>query len=136
MKDKALRKALKPQPSFRLSPNFAYRTMRKVDHIALLRERRNERRTLCVAIILSVVLLAILVGYVLTFHSDLFTSLVSFCTGFTPHNYFYYLDALFSEFTSCFSPDSLLPLTIAGVFLLLLFLDRWMRERYLKNGQY
>lgn len=50
--DKALKRAVKEQPSFQLPSNFTYRTMQRIDRTVLLRQKRNERITL-VAIICS-----------------------------------------------------------------------------------
>ena len=45
-KDKGLMKAVKEQPQFRLTSNFTFRTMQKVEEAILLRERvsRSEER--------------------------------------------------------------------------------------------
>lgn len=39
LKDKGLKRAIKEQPQFRLSSNFTFRTMQKVEEAALLREK-------------------------------------------------------------------------------------------------
>ena len=43
-KDKGLMKAVKEQPQFRLTSNFTFRTMQKVEEAILLRERKQERK--------------------------------------------------------------------------------------------
>ena len=58
LKDKGLKRAIKEQPQFRLSSNFTFRTMQKVEEAALLREKRMEQRTLWATIIASLLLLA------------------------------------------------------------------------------
>ena len=45
-KDKGLMKAVKEQPQFRLTSNFTFRTMQKVEEAILLRERKQERKLL------------------------------------------------------------------------------------------
>ena len=40
-KDKGLMKAVKEQPQFRLTSNFTFRTMQKVEEAILLRERKQ-----------------------------------------------------------------------------------------------
>ena len=56
LKDKGLKRAIKEQPQFRLSSNFTFRTMQKVEEAALLREKRMEQRTLWATIIASLLL--------------------------------------------------------------------------------
>ena len=56
-KDKGLKKAMQEQSTFRLSPNFAYRTMQKLEESVRLREKRTERRTLLATIIAAVFLI-------------------------------------------------------------------------------
>lgn len=57
-KDKALRKALKQEEDMpRLSPNFCFRTLQRIDELARLHERQAERRQLA-AITLAAMLLA------------------------------------------------------------------------------
>ena len=43
-KDKGLMKAVKEQPQFRLTSNFTFRTMQKVEEAILLREKKQERK--------------------------------------------------------------------------------------------
>ena len=40
-KDKGLMKAVKEQPQFRLTSNFTFRTMQKVEEAILLREKKQ-----------------------------------------------------------------------------------------------
>ena len=49
-KDKGLMKAVKEQPQFRLTSNFTFRTMQKVEEAILLRERKQERKMLLATI--------------------------------------------------------------------------------------
>ena len=46
LKDKGLKRAIKEQPQFRLSTNFTFRTMQKVEEAARLHEKKIEQRTL------------------------------------------------------------------------------------------
>ena len=57
-KDKGLMKAVKEQPQFRLTSNFTFRTMQKVEEAARLHEKKIEQRTLWATIIASLLLLA------------------------------------------------------------------------------
>ena len=50
-KDKGLMKAVKEQPQFRLTSNFTFRTMQKVEEAILLRERKQERKMLLATIL-------------------------------------------------------------------------------------
>ena len=45
LKDKGLKRAIKEQPQFRLSTNFTFRTMQKVEEAARLHEKKIENRT-------------------------------------------------------------------------------------------
>ena len=38
-------KAVKEQPQFRLTSNFTFRTMQKVEEAILLREKKQERKS-------------------------------------------------------------------------------------------
>lgn len=42
-KDKGLMKAVKEQPQFRLTSNFTFRTMQKVEEAILVKRNRRER---------------------------------------------------------------------------------------------
>lgn len=44
LKDKGLKRAIKEQPQFRLSTNFTFRTMQKVEEAARLHEKKIEQR--------------------------------------------------------------------------------------------
>ena len=52
-KDKGLMKAVKEQPQFRLTSNFTFRTMQKVEEAILLREKTQERKMLLATIAAS-----------------------------------------------------------------------------------
>ncbi len=56
LKDKGLKRAIKEQPQFRLSTNFTFRTMQKVEEAARLHEKKIEQRTLGATIIASLAL--------------------------------------------------------------------------------
>ena len=56
-KDKGLMKAVKEQPQFRLTSNFTFRTMQKVEEAILLRERKQERKMLLATIAASLFLI-------------------------------------------------------------------------------
>ena len=44
LKDKGLKRAIKEQPQFRLSTNFTFRTMQKVEEAARLHEKKIEQK--------------------------------------------------------------------------------------------
>lgn len=48
-KDKGLMKAVKEQPQFRLTSNFTFRTMQKVEEAILLREKKRGCKLNCVS---------------------------------------------------------------------------------------
>ena len=56
-KDKGLMKAVKEQPQFRLTSNFTFRTMQKVEEAILLREKKQERKMLLATIAASLFLI-------------------------------------------------------------------------------
>lgn len=43
LKDKGLKRAIKEQPQFRLSTNFTFRTMQKVEEAARLHEKKIDK---------------------------------------------------------------------------------------------
>ena len=57
-KDKGLMKAVKEQPQFRLTSNFTFRTMQKVEEAILLREKKQERKMLLATIAASLFLIS------------------------------------------------------------------------------
>ncbi len=117
-KDKGLMKAVKEQPQFRLTSNFTFRTMQKVEEATLLREKKQERKTLLATIAASLFLIiSSSIG-----QDDLFLgeSLTEFIQAMLPsvtHDiqipFFYFLFAI-------------------TIPLFLLF-DRWMRKQYFKQ---
>jgi len=118
-KDKGLTKALSEQPVFRLPSNFTYRTMQKVEEAVLLREKKQDRRTLLATIAASVFLIAGTATGLYLYWGTQITAAISkvFQTG---------VEAL----------DQPIP------FIYLLFcltlpvfavLDRWMRKQYFKH---
>ena len=50
-------KAVKEQPQFRLTSNFTFRTMQKVEEAILLREKKQERKMLLATIAASLFLI-------------------------------------------------------------------------------
>ena len=91
LKDKGLKRAIKEQPQFRLSTNFTFRTMQKVEEAARLHEKKIEQRTLWATIIASLLLLASGIAGVIYYLGD---SLTEFIQAMLPsvllvcHNYF------------------------------------------------
>ena len=115
--DKGLRKAMKASESPRLSTNFTFRTMLKVEEAIRLKELKQERRMFWATVVASVFLL-VGGGVVITyFWAEEFMEM--FATLFTS---FAGLDILSSP--SFF-------LSIATVILL--GFDYWMRRAYFKR---
>ena len=115
--DKGLRKAMKTSESPRLSTNFTFRTMLKVEEAIRLKELKQERRMFWAMVVASVFLL-VGGGVVITYFwaeefMEMFTTLFTSFAG---------LDILSSP--SFF-------LSIATVILL--GFDYWMRRAYFKR---
>ena len=115
--DKGLRKAMKTSVSPRLSTNFTFRTMLKVEEAIRLKELKQERRMFLATVVASVFLL-VGGGVVITYFwaeefMEMFTTLFTSFAG---------LDILSSP--SFF-------LSIATVILL--GFDYWMRRAYFKR---
>ena len=115
--DKGLRKAMKTSVSPRLSTNFTFRTMLKVEEAIRLKELKQEKRMLWATIAASVFLLVgggVLIGH---FWGDVF--LAMFTNVFTA----------FARLDLLSSPYAFLSLAV----LLLLGFDYWMRRAYFKR---
>ena len=115
--DKGLRKAMKASVSPRLSTNFTFRTMLKVEEAIRLKELKQERRMFWATVVASVFLL-VGGGVVITYFwaeefMEMFTTLFTSFAG---------LDILSSP--SFF-------LSIATIILL--GFDYWMRRAYFKR---
>ena len=116
-KDKGLRKAMKASASPRLSTNFTFLTMLKVQEAIRLKEQKQEKRMFWITVVASVFLLAG-GGVVITlFWGDIFSEM--FSSTFTS---FAQLDLFASPFWFLFM----------AVFLLLGG-DYWMRYAYNKR---
>ena len=76
LKDKGLKRAIKEQPQFRLSTNFTFRTMQKVEEAARLHEKKIEQRTLWATIIASLLLLASGIAGVIYYLDDSLTEFI------------------------------------------------------------
>lgn len=118
LKDKGLKRAIKEQPQFRLSTNFTFRTMQKVEEAARLHEKKIEQRTLWATIIASLLLLASGIAGVIYYLGDSLTEFIQAMLPSVTHDiqipFFYFLFAI-------------------TIFLFLLF-DRWMRKSSISNG--
>ena len=115
--DKGLRKAMKTSESPRLSTNFTFRTMLKVEEAIRLKELKQERRMFWATVVASVFLLVGGGVVIACFWAEEFMEM--FTTLFTS---FAGLDILSSP--SFF-------LSIATVILL--GFDYWMRRAYFKR---
>ena len=115
--DKGLRKAMKTSASPRLSTNFTFRTMLKVQEAIRLKELKQEKQMFWSTVAASVFLLVgcgVVIGH---FWGDVF--LAMFTNVFTA---FARLDLLSSPYVF-----------LSLVVLLLLGFDYWMRRAYFKR---
>ena len=115
--DKGLRKAMKASVSPRLSTNFTFRTMLKVEEALRLKELKQERRMFWATVVASVFLLVGCSVVIACFFGTEF--MVMFSNLFTS----------FAQLDLIGSPYAFLSLAI----LLLLGLDYWMRRAYFKR---
>ena len=117
LKDKGLRKAMKTSVSPRLSTNFTFRTMLKVEEAIRLKELKQERRMFWITVVSSVLLL---VG----------GGVVIAC--FCGPEFMAMFSSLFTSFAQLDlfgSPYGFLSLAV----LFLLGFDYWMRRAYFKR---
>ena len=115
--DKGLRKAMKIKESPRLSTNFTFRTMLKVQEAIRLKEQKQEKQMFWATVAASVFLLVgcgVVIGH---FWGDVF--LAMFTNVFTA----------FARLDLLSSPYAFLSLAV----LLLLGFDYWMRRTYFKR---
>ena len=115
--DKGLRKAMKTSVSPRLSTNFTFRTMLKVEEAIRLKELKQEKRMLWATRAASVFLLVgggVIIAY---FWGDAFLEMVT------------HVFTTFARLDILSSPYVFLSLAV----LLLLGFDYWMRRAYFKR---
>ena len=115
--DKGLRKAMKTSVPPRLSTNFTFRTMLKVEEAIRLKELKQEKRMLWATIAASVFLLVgggVIIAY---FWGDAFLEMVT------------HVFTTFARLDILSSPYVFLSLAV----LLLLGFDYWMRRAYFKR---
>ena len=115
--DKGLRKAMKTSVSPRLSTNFTFRTMLKVEEAIRLKELKQEKRMLWATIVGSMFLLVgggVVIAY---FWGDAFLEMVT------------HVFTTFARLDILSSPYVFLSLAV----LLLLGFDYWMRRAYFKR---
>lgn len=115
--DKGLRKAMKTSVSPRLSTNFTFRTMQKVEEALRLKELKQERRMFWITVVSSVLLLV--GGGVVIAHFCGPEFMAMFTTLFTS---FSQLDLFGSSYVF-----------LSLAVLLLLGFDYWMRRDYFKR---
>ena len=115
--DKGLRKAMKASASPRLSSNFTFRTMLKVQEAIRLKELKQEKRLFWATIAASVFLLVGGGVVIACFWGDAFLEMVT--------NVF----VAFARLDILSSPYAFLSLAV----LLLLGFDYWMRRAYFKR---
>lgn len=116
-KDKGLRKAMKTSASPRLSTNFTFRTMLKVQEAMRLKEQKQEKQMFWATVVASVLLLvggsAVIAHFWGAEFQEMFSGLFNSFAG---------LDILSSPYFY---------LSIATVVLL--GFDYWMRRAYFKR---
>ena len=115
--DKGLKKAMKASVPPRLSTNFTFRTMLKVEEAIRLKELKQEKRMLWATIAASVFLLVgggVIIAY---FWGDAFLEMVT------------HVFTTFARLDILSSPYVFLSLAV----LLLLGFDYWMRRAYFKR---
>ena len=112
--DKGLRKAMKASASPRLSTNFTFRTMLKVQEAIRLKEQKQEKQMFWATVAASVFLLVGCVVVIGHFWDDVF--LAMFTNVFTA----------FARLDLLSSPYVFMSLAV----LLLLGFDYWMRRAY------
>lgn len=115
--DKGLRKAMKASASPRLSTNFTFRTMLKVQEAIRLKEQKQEKQMFWATVVSSVLLL---VGGGVVIACFCGAELMAMCTT---------LFTSFSQLDLFGSPYVFLSLAV----LLLLGFDYWMRRAYFKR---
>ena len=115
--DKGLKKAMKIKESPRLSTNFTFRTMLKVQEAIRLKELKQEKRLFWATIAASVFLLVGGGVVIACFWGDAFLEMVT--------NVF----VAFARLDILSSPYAFLSLAV----LLLLGFDYWMRRAYFKR---
>ena len=117
--DKGLRKAMKASASPRLSTNFTFRTMLKVQEAIRLKEQKQEKRMFWITVVASVFLLAGGGVVIAVFCGDEFSEMFS--------NVF----ASFARLDLFAFPYGFF---LFAVFILLA-LDYWMRRAYYKRHE-
>lgn len=117
LQDKGLKKALQKPMPYRLSSNFTFRTMLKVDEAMLLKEKKQERRMLFALIVASLFLLTSLV------------TVITICWGQELASTFSCFVRLATRLPQLISHWGIFPI----VFFLLILLDHWMRRVYYKR---
>lgn len=108
-KDKGIKKALQQQPTYRLSSNFTYRMMLRIEEEARLKEKRMELR-MRIALILTVIAAIGCIGWL--YGKTMLNALRTSTSHLLGH----------------ISLDFYLP--IAGALVLLFFFNRWLRKKY------
>lgn len=116
LSDKGLKKAVQAQPAPpRLSTNFTFRTMQKVEELVRIRERKEERR-MFLAIVAASIVLMIVGGIAIVYYGG--EELVRAFTNLPK------LDLLGSPYWM-----------FSVIFFILMGFDYWMRKRYYKRHQ-
>lgn len=116
LKDKGLKRVMKEQPQFRLSSNFTFRTMQKVEEVILLQEKKVERRTLYAIIATSVFLIVSSIGGLMYFFGDKIINLFQI--------------RIDSVHIQQIPPVYILFIIVIPIFM---WFDQWIRKQYFKR---
>lgn len=117
--DKGLRKALKTSVSPRLSTNFTFRTMQKVEEAIRLREQKQEKQMFWATVIASVFLLLGGGVVIACFWGEEFLEMLTI------------LYTSFADLDILSSPSFFLSIAT----IILLGFDHWMRRTYYKRHE-
>lgn len=112
MTDKGLKKAVGQQAGFKLPSNFSYRTMKRIEEKAYLKEKREEKRIFISWLITISLMLASGIGYFGWSYHEQFTALFHRAKDSVPD-----------------AKTLLLCLPTAIALLLLFFFNNWLRKR-------
>ena len=112
MTDKGLKKAVGQQAGFKLPSNFSYRTMKRIEDKAYLKEKREEKRIVISWLITISLMLASGIGYFGWSYHEQFTALFHRAKDSVPD-----------------AKTLLLCLPTAIALLLLFFFNNWLRKR-------
>lgn len=116
--DKALREAIRRQPTGKLPSNFTYRTLQRIAQEKRLRERRQDRRLFLLMVLTSLLSGGGCIGYLCLKYADRLRALPGTIDQWLAHQSM---------------PDCFVPLLTA--FVLLGLFNHWLHRRFRSYGQ-